>query len=162
LIRDDDGLDTRHGQDDGHHGALDDLPDDDFHHLIDAFLRNETDAATNRALTQPPLVERTRTVLGAMAASVGSQLEARAADIATLELERRGGEGLTDDQMHRMELDYARWRASALRFRGRLREVLAGLPDSRAERLEAAIRAHRDAIGDERDPPDHTLWTQID
>lgn len=143
-------------------GALGELSDDDFRQLIDSFLRGETDPTTRHALTRPPLVERTRATLEGMAMSVVSQLDARAADIATLELERRGGEGLSDEQMHRFELDYARWRASALRFRGHLREVLASLPSSRAEELATAIRAHRDAVGNEGDPADHALWAHID
>lgn len=141
---------------------LDDLSDDQFREVIDAYLRNEADEATGRALREPPLVDRTRIALEAMAASVGAQLDARAADIETLQLERRGGEGLTDDQMNRFEVDYARWRASALRFRGHLVEVLAGLPTSRAERLEAAIRAHRAALGEEGEAADWALWAHIE
>lgn len=136
--------------------------EDDFREVVDAFLRNEADDVTAAALREPPLVERTRVALESMAASVGSQLDARAADIETLQLERRGGEGLTDEQMHRFELDYARWRASALRFSGHLRAVLAGLPTSRAEELERAIRAHRDALGDDGDSIDWALWAHIE
>jgi hypothetical protein len=140
---------------------LEALSDDEFHEVVDGFLRNEADAATEQALREPPLVERTRMTLEAMAASVSSQLDARAADVETLQLERRGGEGLTDDQMYRFEVDYARWRASALRFRGHLLAVLAGLPPSRAERLEDAIRAHRSAIGDGGDAADWALWAHV-
>jgi hypothetical protein len=138
------------------------LSEDDFREVIDALLRNEADPATTEELRRPPLVERTRTALQAMAVSVSSQLDARAADIDTLQTERRGGEGLSDDQMYRFELDYARWRASALRFRGHLLEVLAGLPTSRVEHLEQAIRVHRDAIGDEGDPADRALWAHLE
>lgn len=138
------------------------LSEDHFREVIDAFLRNESDAATAAALREPPLVERTRVALESMAASVGSQLDARAADIETLQIERRSGEGLTDEQMDRFELDYARWRASALRFSGHLRAVLAGLPTSRAEELERAIRAHRAALGDEGDSVDWALWAHVE
>jgi hypothetical protein len=138
------------------------MPEDQFRAVIDAYLRNEADATTAQALRKPPLAERTRVALEAMAASVGAQLDARAADIETLQLERHGGEGLTDEQMNRFEVDYARWRASALRFRGHLVAVLAGLPTSRAERLADAIRAHRAALGDEGEAADWALWAQLE
>ncbi|MCA1705251.1 MAG: hypothetical protein LC808_19140 [Actinobacteria bacterium] len=141
---------------------LDSLSDGEFRQVIAAFIRNEIDADTRQALLERPLVERTRLALESMAASVSSQLDARAADMDVLEAERRAGSGLNDAQMHRMELDYARWRASALRFQGHLREILAGLPTPRADRLEAAIRVHRDTVDGEGDVVDEALWAEIE
>jgi hypothetical protein len=99
-------------------------------------------------------------VLEGMEVSVAAQLGARAVDVEVLEAERRrgDGDGLTDDQLRRFEIDYARWRASALRFQGHLGEVLAALPTSRAQDLEAAIKAHRDAFGEDGDAADLVLW----
>lgn len=143
-------------------GILANLPDEDFREIVDGFLRNEIDRATSSALSRPPLLERTRATLESMAVSVQSQLDARAADIETLESERRGGGGLNDEQMQRFEVDYARWRASALRFRGHLRAVIAGLPSARAQVLEDAIRAHKERIGDDGDDADWDLWAVLD
>lgn len=140
---------------------LDRLDDGEFRELIDALLRNATDARTSRALRSSPLADRTRRTLESMDASVSSQLDARAADIETLEMERKGGGGLNDAQMNRFEVDYARWRASALRFRGHIREVLAGLPSSRAQELEEAIRAHRAAIDEDGEAADLALWSHL-
>lgn len=139
------------------------LSDQEFRAVIDGYLRGDVPETTVQML-RGPLLERVIDTLQAMIRSVTTQLDARAHEPKENEILLRLGR-ITQTDVDMKDLEYGKWRVSAVRFRGRLEEALAThermLRRTRVEELERAIAAHRDARLGTASTADQRLWSVL-
>lgn len=139
------------------------LSDPEFKHVVDTYLRGEVDETTVQAL-RGPLLERVIDTLDTMVRSVQVQLEAREAEIEEAQARMRLGQ-VTQETGDELIANAAKWRASAIRFRGRLEDAVHDhqrLPrQTRIQELEQAIASHRNARLGSASDADLRLWAVL-